>query len=1243
MSFFNYVLKRGEHSGLHEAILNLTGPKVCMAPPIEGRAARAARLASERIYNRAPRDKLPGEPVPTIEEVAPVAAALMSATKGVVTDHQTARFGQSQEPQSSVCAALTDRPRLKRSTSAPSTTQRAKMARRDGVPSPSTLWRKQHAVEEAAKQKRAELSSMEETVHLSHHSTATFAPTTDEQSAADAAESSAVVMQPAVAAATAADTATLTASGPNQSTPKVRTKQVCPMRHGDSGTPWIGDGKRTKSMKNSKCHSHKHPHCKFEPFGVTYLDDDLQIAKQKKRDECEKQGLDAASKEAKRAVSWASRTFFQRLAVEAHEGWRAGRGPASFSQTDLGANECVREVSVVVPDGCDPGDYFAHLDPKRKAIVYTEPTLEQQHVCYKSSTSELASYQPGAHSAERTWECPIGPVPNPRPAFMKIMIWKRSLRPSEEWHRSLSATFDNYICGDSDGGGVAGNDAGSDGGSVAGNDAGSDGGSDSDGSSDSDEEAEKAGGRGGGGLGEGGGGGGLGDGSGGGGGLDSVDGSHIDDEVVEAGGVGGGWLDEGGGGGSDSGGGGGLSSVSDGGTLSGLEPSAVAVQPNDMAQGGSFECWLCTDTKPSDSAVTCVGCPQHTEQTCGGCMFREVCSESAQCPFCRNPVSKLRQVTTGAVIDVHDSGLRRDASSTNKTALGDPDGCDKCQKTGFLLICNGVCGGSRCMQCSGYDWPPTSEFLCDACQWDKPNAEDAARQTATLTTDPATALTVPPSDVQCETVSSSNGRIEAAVVAAKQRALQEGLSACLSGKASRAAESVAGRHSCWAAVQHEMEVEPAELLKLFKLSDEACLRQRSKIIFAYSSAANGRSEAPPLTEYTPITSGWNVLGGMAAKDFKLIVGSAMLDLIIAENGLPSLDIVYVKTSHGVGGGYCVLVTEIGAMCIVTKARSMTFEAAERARASKLSTSSNEKAVKVALDGLNELGLTNLIGLALPDTRNLTTEQMQAVRELYDAIRNATVNGIGDDLLVAITNSRTAIEMRPPTTQVHEIRHVLHHTLYTVSHSLHTIYTIQEHLPLGQAGPKERSDQEDTSDTETVIGNDEGAGPSSGAAATPSGQLAPLLPSFVAAERRAEPSGAIEKRAKQGAAPLEQLSQLSPCRGGNGAGQAPQQPPMARPSPPPTPTGVGNKRKVGSLAEEQPTPSALATQDVAAAKRQLEEALNANPVNEIMAGEALTALEGIDMTITKLASTGITWNKTLHTCISPHHHILFIYY
>mgnify|MGYP004293240205 CR=1 FL=1 len=219
---------------------------------------------------------------------------------------------------------------------------------------------------------------------------------------------------------------------------------------------------------------------------------------------------------------------------------------------------------------------------------------------------------------------------------------------------------------------------------------------------------------------------------------------------------------------------------------------------------------------------------------------------------------------------------------------------------------------------------------------------------------------------------------------------------------------------------------------------------------AYRLAVVARGEVPSIerleSDYTPIASRLTACGGHAGRDFKLIVGTALLTLLAAEGGRLTLDIIGVKTRHGDGDSYCVIVTEAGAERIMAVARSMTFEAAERARASKLSTSSNENAIKVALDGLNELGLTNLIGLALPDTRNLTTEQMQAIRELYDAIRNATVNGIGDNLLLAITNSRTAIEMRPPATQVHEIRHVLHHTLYTVSHSLHTIHTIPMHIP-----------------------------------------------------------------------------------------------------------------------------------------------------------------------------------------------------
>ena len=43
-------------------------------------------------------------------------------------------------------------------------------------------------------------------------------------------------------------------------------------------------------------------------------------------------------------------------------------------------------------------------------------------------------------------------------------------------------------------------------------------------------------------------------------------------------------------------------------------------------------------------------------------------------------------------------------------------------------------------------------------------------------------------------------------------------------------------------------------------------------------------------------------------------------------GRSALDIIYVKTRHGKGDGYCVLVTKAGAERIVAVARSMTFEA-----------------------------------------------------------------------------------------------------------------------------------------------------------------------------------------------------------------------------------------------------------------------------------------------------------------------------
>ena len=139
----------------------------------------------------------------------------------------------------------------------------------------------------------------------------------------------------------------------------------------------------------------------------------------------------------------------------------------------------------------------------------------------------------------------------------------------------------------------------------------------------------------------------------------------------------------------------------------------------------------------------------------------------------------------------------------------------------------------------------------------------------------------------------------------------------------------------------------------------------------------------------------------------------------------------------------------------------------------------------------------------------------------------------------------------------------------------------------QEQQQQQQTAEDTSDAETIVGNDNDAGPSGSAA-----DAAPTAP----------------------AAPL----QLSG-------------------------TAVKRKRCDANSGEEQSHPPGLATQDVAAAARQLEEALVADPVNEGMAGEALTALEGIDMTNAKILSTGFTRIKTLHTYISPHRHILFMSY
>ena len=146
-----------------------------------------------------------------------------------------------------------------------------------------------------------------------------------------------------------------------------------------------------------------------------------------------------------------------------------------------------------------------------------------------------------------------------------------------------------------------------------------------------------------------------------------------------------------------------------------------------------------------------------------------------------------------------------------------------------------------------------------------------------------------------------------------------------------------------------------DLRVTFGLSEAARASQRGAIATAYEQAVAARGEVPSLErldrEYTPITSGLTACSGYAGRDFKLIVGSALLELTVAEGGRPSLDIIVVKTRGGEGNGYCVLVTEAGAECIMTVARSMTFEAAERARASKPPKGADADAAKHGLDAL----------------------------------------------------------------------------------------------------------------------------------------------------------------------------------------------------------------------------------------------------------------------------------------------------
>jgi len=104
-------------------------------------------------------------------------------------------------------------------------------------------------------------------------------------------------------------------------------------------------------------------------------------------------------------------------------------------------------------------------------------------------------------------------------------------------------------------------------------------------------------------------------------------------------------------------------------------------------------------------------------------------------------------------------------------------------------------------------------------------------------------------------------------------------------------------------VQREIHAS-RDLCDTFRLAEEAYAAQLGAMLSAYKVAVHG--EAPPTPEwlnqnYTALQSGWTACNGWAARDFKLIVGCAML-------AAEPLDIIVVKTRHGgPGHGYCVLV------------------------------------------------------------------------------------------------------------------------------------------------------------------------------------------------------------------------------------------------------------------------------------------------------------------------------------------------
>lgn len=224
------------------------------------------------------------------------------------------------------------------------------------------------------------------------------------------------------------------------------------------------------------------------------------------------------------------------------------------------------------------------------------------------------------------------------------------------------------------------------------------------------------------------------------------------------------------------------------------------------------------------------------------------------------------------------------------------------------------------------DDPPTTAPAAPAAASTAPTEEPAGPSAAATvgSTEPATATPgtvepVPPSGMQQQ---DSDGRIEAAVKAAREAAVEQAKQEGKSTWKQTQAGVQAGVRARWYAVVRKV-LTCGDLRATFKLSDADYAAQRSACKKAYSAAKEARRSAggevpseQPIhaeREYTAITCGWKACNGHAARDFKLIVGSALLKLIIAE-GKQSLDIIVVKTVGSMGNYYCLFVYAAPCLC-----------------------------------------------------------------------------------------------------------------------------------------------------------------------------------------------------------------------------------------------------------------------------------------------------------------------------------------